>query len=76
MAVCWYWGFFNLILFLYTGPQELHVFGDYSGGIVASFWSLAGLFIIYVAFLGQKKEIIYQQHEIRQSNLLFKAQEK
>jgi len=43
----------------------LNEFGDYLGGTVASCWALAGLFFIYVAFLGQKVEMIYQREELK-----------
>ena len=71
-------GFFSVYLFKYNSGEwaPLSEFGDYTGGSVSSLWSLAGLLIIFVAFLGQRKEIRLQQHEIKQSNLLFSAQEK
>lgn len=41
-------------------------------GTVASIWSLAGLFFIYVAFLGQKQQLLNQQLEIMYSQLEIK----
>jgi hypothetical protein len=38
-------------------------------GTVAAIWSLAGLFLIYVAFLGQKQQLLNQQLEIMYSQL-------
>lgn len=34
-------------------------------GPVAAFWSLAGVGLIYVAFLGQRLQLIHQQQELR-----------
>jgi hypothetical protein len=47
------------------GYAELNLLGDYAGGIVASSWTLSGVFFIYVAFLGQKLQSEQQQIEIR-----------
>ena len=44
--------------------KGFHEFGDFIGGSVGSIWSLAGLFFVYVAFLGQKQSILNQQIEI------------
>ena len=43
---------------------SLNELGDYLAGSVASFWSLAGLFFIYIAFLGQKQQMAQQQIEL------------
>ena len=48
---------------------ELNLLGDFMGGTVASVWSLAGLLFIYVAFLGQKQQLLNQQLEILYSQL-------
>lgn len=47
------------------GYANLNLLGDYAGGIIASSWTLAGVFFIYVAFLGQKLQLEQQQIEIR-----------
>jgi len=47
----------------------LNLLGDFMSGTVASIWSLAGLFFIYVAFLGQKQQLLNQQIEIMYSQL-------
>ncbi len=72
----WYtrcaWGFvvFGLVfalLPLVTSKimdMELNNYGDYTGGVVASLWSLAGLFMVYIAFLGQRIDLLNQQTEI------------
>ena len=79
----WAWGFviggFVIsivgILFYIIGDIEsfnLNLLGDFYGGSVASIWSLAGLFFIYVAFLGQKQQLLNQQKEIMFSQLEIK----
>lgn len=65
-------GVFGLIIFVCRGQDSdysLSLLGDFYGGTVASLWSLAGLFFIYVAFLGQKQQLLNQQIEIMYSQL-------
>lgn len=52
-----------------TNGFGLNLLGDFLAGSVASLWSLAGLFFIYVAFLGQKQQLVHQQMEIMYSQL-------
>ncbi len=56
-----------------SGDLSLNELGDYFAGTVASSWSLAGLFFIYVAFLGQKQQLINQQIEMQYSQAEIKA---
>ena len=77
----WAWGFviigvaitlFGVIMYLCTNDESgygLNLLGDFMSGTVASIWSLAGLFFIYVAFLGQKQQLLNQQMEIMYSQL-------
>lgn len=76
----WAWGFvwigigvsaFGIISYFCHKPQDfgLNLLGDFLAGSVASVWSLAGLFFIYVAFLGQKQQLLNQQLEIMYSQL-------
>lgn len=77
----WAWGFviFGVIITIistiyfarmtYGNEFELNLLGDFLSGSVASIWSLAGLFFIYVAFLGQKQQLLNQQLEIMYSQL-------
>ncbi|WP_157972910.1 putative phage abortive infection protein [Aureibaculum luteum] len=77
----WAWGFvwtgivlsvFSIFYYTCTNTEEgfgLHLLGDFLGGSVASLWALAGLFLIYVAFLGQKQQLLNQQLEIMYSQL-------
>lgn len=46
-------------------PGDLDHLGSFLGGTVAALWSLAGILLIYVAFLGQRLQIIHQEEEIR-----------
>ncbi|GGH70233.1 hypothetical protein HNQ91_002969 [Filimonas zeae] len=48
--------------------------GNYSGGIVTSIWSLGGLFFIYVAFLGQKTQMIYQEIQLERQKIEIEGQ--
>jgi Putative phage abortive infection protein len=77
----WAWGFvyagiaiavFGIIAYLVIKDSNkfgLNLLGDFYGGSVASIWSLAGLFFIYVAFLGQKQQLLNQQMEIMYSQI-------
>lgn len=76
----WAWGFVyggfflsivGIVLYLCMDSNKfsLNLLGDFYGGTVASVWSLAGLFLIYVAFLGQKQQLLNQQLEIMYSQL-------
>lgn len=65
-------GVFSIIIFYCKNTEDgfgLNLLGDFMSGTVASIWSLAGLFFIYVAFLGQKQQLLNQQLEIMYSQL-------
>lgn len=49
----------------YVHPMQWNEVGDFLGGTMVGIWSLAGLILIYVAFLGQKQQMIYQQQELK-----------
>lgn len=62
----------SIIYFVFKnneGGFALNLLGDFLGGSVASLWSLAGLLFIYVAFLGQKQQLLNQQLEIMYNQL-------
>ena len=42
----------------------LNLLGDFLAGSVGSIWSLSGLFFVYIAFLGQKVQILHQRIDI------------
>lgn len=50
--------------------------GSISGGIVSSTFSLAGLILVYVAFLGQKQQLLYQQIELIHNKIELKLTRK
>ncbi len=52
------------LVFFFENKLTLNELGDYWAGSVMSLWTLAGMFFIYVAFLGQKQQLYYQQLEI------------
>lgn len=46
-------------------------FGDYMGGAVASFWSLAGVILFYTNLLYQKEELKIQRQELVENRIEF-----
>lgn len=56
--------------------SDLNEIGDFVGGTAGALWGLAGLFFIYVAFLGQKEQLIYQQAELRETRKDIRQQAK
>ena len=51
--------------FDFHSDRGLESFGNFAAGTVAAFWSLAGLVLIFIAFLGQKQELLLQKDELR-----------
>jgi hypothetical protein len=49
-------------------------YGSYLQGTTASLWSLAGLFVIFVAFLAQKQQLIRQDVELEEQRRRFQLQ--
>ncbi len=62
-----------IIFFVPSLTKNLTDYGSFVGGAVSSFWSLAGLFFIYVAFLGQRQQLLIQQLEIKFSQVELKS---
>ena len=63
---------FSIVFYICKNTESgfgLNLLGDFMAGTVASIWSLAGLFFIYVAFLGQKQQLLNQQLEIMYNQL-------
>lgn len=58
--------FFNPSCSIQLSLNEL---GDYLAGAVGGFWALAGLFFIYVAFLGQMLQLRTQKLELKYSKI-------
>jgi hypothetical protein len=42
-------------------------FGDYVGGVVGALWSLSAISFVYVAFLGQKLQLLHQKDDLMKS---------
>ena len=58
-----------------TWLAKLSLLGSYLQGAVASIWSLAGLLFIYVAFLGQRQQLLGQDLELQHQKQQFEAQQ-
>lgn len=54
--------------------MKLNEIGDYLGGTMVGLWSLAGLFFIYVAFLGQRLDIQLTKNELQETRLVHDRQ--
>jgi hypothetical protein len=65
-------GFYTYIGIDIKKEYGLNLLGDFMAGTVSATWSLAGLFFIYVAFLGQKQQLLNQKLEIMYSQLELK----
>lgn len=42
----------------------LNLYGDFLSGSVGSIWALAGILFIYIAFLGQRQQLLYQKIDL------------
>ena len=57
------------------GPDDLSRLGSFLQGTTGVLWGLAGLTIVYVAFLGQQLQILHQKEELRLTREAFKQQQ-
>jgi hypothetical protein len=48
--------------------EEMARFGSYLQGAAGTVWTLATVLFIYVAFLGQRMQILFQQQELEMTN--------
>jgi hypothetical protein len=55
--------------------EKLSAVGSYFQGAVGSLWALAGLMFIYVAFLGQKQQMLLQREEMEGQEEQFRLQQ-
>ena len=61
---------FSIGFYYFSNTEKaLNPLVEFISGTVTSIWSLAGLFFIYIAFLGQKQQLLNQQLEIMYSQL-------
>src|SRR5258707_42283 len=67
------WGLFKIG---HVSPEQLSQLGSYLQGSVASLWSLAAFLFVYVAFLGQKQQLLLQHEELELTRADLKDQEK
>lgn len=54
--------------------DSYNALGDYWSGTVTTIWTLGSIFFIYVAFLGQRLQIILQSEELEDNRVEFRAQ--
>lgn len=68
---CIFIGFLCILVVWYQNkfvhPMKWNEVGDYLGGTMVGLWSLAGLFFIYVAFLGQRLDIQLTKNELQET---------
>jgi hypothetical protein len=55
--------------------EKLSAVGSYFQGAVGSLWALAGLMFIYVAFLGQRQQMLLQREEMEGQEKQFRLQQ-
>jgi hypothetical protein len=67
MAAVWYQNKF-------VAPMQWNEIGDYLSGTMVGMWSLAGLFFIYVAFLGQRLDIQLTKNELHETRKVHNKQ--
>lgn len=69
-----FWGAFQISGEALLWSDKLDKLGGFLSGAVATSFSLAGLMFVYLAFLGQKKELLYQREELRLTRQEMKRQ--
>lgn len=58
-----------------TGLDDLSRLGSFLQGTTGALWGLAGLTLVYVAFLGQQLQILHQKEDLRLTREAFKQQQ-
>lgn len=53
-------GYFDL-----SDPTGIEAFGNFASGTVVALWSLSGVVLIFIAFLGQRLELLYQKEDLK-----------
>jgi hypothetical protein len=48
--------------------------GDFFGGVIGSFWSLTGIFLLYFTLKMQKEELVNQRTELQNTREVFEVQ--
>src|SRR5438094_395431 len=55
--------------------QRFGQFGQFVGGVVGSFWALAGVLLFFATLTYQKKEFEQQRLELEKTQKIFKQQD-
>jgi hypothetical protein len=58
-------GIYGLFKFSWTDPAQLANLGSFLQGTTVGLWGLAGILLIYIAFLGQKLALFFQAEQLR-----------
>jgi hypothetical protein len=56
-------------------PEDLDRLGGFLAGTTGVLWALAGLTLVYVAFLGQQVQVLHQKEDLRLTREAFKQQQ-
>jgi len=56
-------------------PNDLALLGGFLAGTTGVLWALAGLTLVYVAFLGQQVQVLHQKEDLRLTREAFKQQQ-
>lgn len=56
-------------------PEDLDRMGGFLAGTTGALWALAGLTLVYVAFLGQQVQVLHQKEDLRLTREAFKQQQ-
>lgn len=59
--------FHGICIFGLSSKDNLNLLGDYLGGTTGSFWSAAGLLVVYLAFIAQRLQLEMQNEEINET---------
>ncbi|ASK29715.1 hypothetical protein CEY12_06175 [Chryseobacterium sp. T16E-39] len=59
-----FWSFYDFVINNTEAGYTLNLYGDFLSGSVGSLWALAGILFLYIAFLGQQQQILYQKIDL------------
>ncbi|HNP19280.1 MAG TPA: putative phage abortive infection protein [Fulvivirga sp.] len=72
-----YWFFYmlnNKHPNFWEDPATLGVIGEFLGGTVGSIWALAGVILFFLALIYQKRELVLQREELKESRKIMETQ--
>lgn len=58
----------------WENPETLSTIGEFLGGTVGPIWALAGVILFFMALIYQKKELVLQREELKESRKIMKDQ--